>query len=503
MATLTNTKIKDTYDGLLKTTNNEAIGASGVTLIEDGLGNASALSVGRSGNGVSVSGLLDVTGEVQGTSLDINGAADISGNLAVDTNTLYVDASNNRVGIGKTPSSEKFEVNGAIVWEGALTASQTSAGVLDRSGDDLRIRVYGATAGSGNFVVRTGGGGGSADSERMRIDSSGVVNIAGGVLELASQAEIIGSSDNLKISADPDNVSGGSTIEFLVDGGEKMRINNSGNVGIGESNPVERLTIATAALDSAPEFISFNDTTSGSSWTNGQTYGGIRWRMTDGTGIGAHEVAEIRVDNTYTGAAGDGAIIFSTAPYNTTMSERMRITSGGDFIYNTGSGSTQTYPTSGSNQVHASGSTYFSIGHASGSASGNLYIGFGYNGSGIGSITQNGTSGVSFNTSSDYRLKENVVPMEGALDRVDALKPSRFNFIADADKTVDGFLAHEVQAIVPEAVTGEKDAVDEEGNPIYQGIDQSKIVPLLVGAIQELKGLVQAQQAEIELLKNK
>jgi hypothetical protein len=85
--------------------------------------------------------------------------------------------------------------------------------------------------------------------------------------------------------------------------------------------------------------------------------------------------------------------------------------------------------------------------------------------------------------------------MTGALDRVDQLKPSRFNFIADADTTVDGFLAHEVADVVPEAITGEKDAVDDEGNPIYQGIDQSKLVPLLVGAIQELR-------AEIEQLKN-
>ena len=84
--------------------------------------------------------------------------------------------------------------------------------------------------------------------------------------------------------------------------------------------------------------------------------------------------------------------------------------------------------------------------------------------------------------------------MTGALNRVSELKPSRFNFITDEDKTVDGFLAHEVQDIVPEAITGEKDAVDEDGNAIYQGIDQSKLVPLLVGAIQELK-------AEIELLK--
>jgi len=79
---------------------------------------------------------------------------------------------------------------------------------------------------------------------------------------------------------------------------------------------------------------------------------------------------------------------------------------------------------------------------------------------------------------------------------VSRLKPSRFNFISDADKTVDGFLAHEVQEIVPEAITGEKDAVDKQGNPELQAIDQSKLVPLLVAAIQELK-------AEIELLKSK
>jgi len=118
-----------------------------------------------------------------------------------------------------------------------------------------------------------------------------------------------------------------------------------------------------------------------------------------------------------------------------------------------------------------------------------------YNTNGVvGTISTSGSS-TAYNTTSDYRLKENVVPMEGALDRVDLLKPSRFNFIADADKTVDGFLAHEVAEIVPEAISGEKDAVDEDGNPVYQGIDQSKLVPLLVGAIQELR-------AEIETLKS-
>jgi hypothetical protein len=109
----------------------------------------------------------------------------------------------------------------------------------------------------------------------------------------------------------------------------------------------------------------------------------------------------------------------------------------------------------------------------------------------IGTITATGTS-TAYNTSSDYRLKENVVELTGATERLKQLNPSRFNFIADADTTVDGFLAHEVQDVVPEAISGTKDAVDADGNPEYQGIDQSKLVPLLVATIQELEARLTA-----------
>jgi len=102
----------------------------------------------------------------------------------------------------------------------------------------------------------------------------------------------------------------------------------------------------------------------------------------------------------------------------------------------------------------------------------------------VGSISTNG-SATTYATSSDYRLKENVVLLTGAADRLKQLKPSKFNFIADPDKTVDGFLAHEAQAVVPEAVTGTHNEVDDDGNPVYQGIDQSKLVPLLTAALQE------------------
>ena len=103
----------------------------------------------------------------------------------------------------------------------------------------------------------------------------------------------------------------------------------------------------------------------------------------------------------------------------------------------------------------------------------------------VGSISVTSTN-TAYNTSSDYRLKENLVPITGAIDRVNALQPRRFNFISDPDTTVDGFVAHEVSSVVPEAITGEKDEVDKDGNPVYQGIDQSKLVPLLVASIKEL-----------------
>ena len=112
----------------------------------------------------------------------------------------------------------------------------------------------------------------------------------------------------------------------------------------------------------------------------------------------------------------------------------------------------------------------------------------------IGSIT-GAASSVAYNTSSDYRLKENVDYTWDATTRLKQLKPARFNFIADADMTVDGFLAHEVSSIVPEAITGEKDAIDSEGNPEYQGIDQSKLVPLLVKTIQELEARITALES--------
>jgi hypothetical protein len=156
------------------------------------------------------------------------------------------------------------------------------------------------------------------------------------------------------------------------------------------------------------------------------------------------------------------------------------------------------------------------------------------NGSGthFGTIAVSG-SGVSYGSNSDYRLKENIIQMTGALDRIAQLKPSRFNFIAEPEKTVDGFLAHEVQNIVPEAVTGEQDGTITTGNiinsngnileenvvepeiletgtsfeatstqPKYQQLDPAKLVPLLVGAIQEQQEIINDLKNRIQTLEN-
>jgi len=147
-------------------------------------------------------------------------------------------------------------------------------------------------------------------------------------------------------------------------------------------------------------------------------------------------------------------------------------------------------------QIQTSSTGLIAIQHLNTEGDGAAYIWFTHNGSAIGSIVQNGTSGITFNTSSDYRLKENVNYSWDATTRLKQLKPARFNFIADREKgTVDGFIAHEVSSVVPEAITGAKDAVDDDNKPIHQGIDQSKLVPLLVKTIQELEARITALEA--------
>ena len=124
----------------------------------------------------------------------------------------------------------------------------------------------------------------------------------------------------------------------------------------------------------------------------------------------------------------------------------------------------------------------------------------GSQGSSVGRINLT-TTGTDYVESSDYRLKENAVGITSAITRLKTLKPYRFNFINDPTKTVDGFFAHEVTA-VPEAITGTKDEVDSDNNPVYQGIDQSKLVPLLTAALQEAVAKIETLEAKVAALES-
>jgi hypothetical protein len=119
-------------------------------------------------------------------------------------------------------------------------------------------------------------------------------------------------------------------------------------------------------------------------------------------------------------------------------------------------------------------------------------------GTAVGSITIN-SGGTAFNTTSDYRLKENIAPMTGALETVAQLKPVTYDWISDKSKG-QGFIAHELQEVISDCVTGSKDAVDAEGNPVYQQIDTSYLVATLTAAIQEQQALITSLTARITAL---
>jgi hypothetical protein len=239
--------------------------------------------------------------------------------------------------------------------------------------------------------------------------------------------------------------------------------------------------------------------------TNGQPLGIINFTGNDGTNF--RTAARISGETDAVTGSGDmpGRIVLATtADGASSPTERMRITSGGNLLFAkttaglgndglelqaTGSGGAITITNSGNgtnnlvlNSRYGAGTQY--------------PISFRFSAAEVGYVSVTSTA-TAYNTSSDYRLKENVVPLTGAADRVNQLQVHRFNFIADPTKTVDGFLAHEVQSIVPEAITGEKDAVDDEGNPKYQGIDQSKLVPLLTAALQEAITKIESLEARL------
>jgi hypothetical protein len=253
------------------------------------------------------------------------------------------------------------------------------------------------------------------------------------------------------------------TIAFTEGGAESMRIDSSGNVGIGIASPVYKLHVNTTF-----DHIHMTNPTTGTTGGDGFTL--------DAFGTSARLIQrESAPMEFYTGAT-----------------ERMRLDSSGSLLVGTTSSSF-----GGRVIVSNDGTTtQTSLSCINTNGSGTMrQIDFftGTNTSRIGSIESTTTS-TSFNTSSDYRLKENIVPMTGALEKIAQLKPVTYKWKINGSDG-QGFIAHELQEVVPDCVTGKKDAVDAKGNPDYQGVDTSFLVATLTAAIQELKTEFDAYKA--------
>jgi hypothetical protein len=188
--------------------------------------------------------------------------------------------------------------------------------------------------------------------------------------------------------------------------------------------------------------------------------------------------------------------------FNVSQSERTRIDQNGTLSHGTTTDNPGDANTNTGFAIRANGKYFFSCasdgGHINRNNAGYV-LHARYGGGHKGGVYVNSTN-TSFQTSSDYRLKENVVNLDGAITRVKQLTPRRFNFIVEPNDTIDGFIAHEAATVVPEAVTGTYNEVDSNGDPVYQGIDNGKLVPLLTAALQEAIAKIETLEAAVTAL---
>ena len=401
-------------------------------------------------------------------------------------------------------STIKVDTIATRTGSGNITASNTIAGTSATLSGTLG--VTGTSTLSSGLVMT------SDDPTITMTDSSGTNDI--GTIQSTSGALILTARDG---SAD------GEIIFKKTDGSatdETMRIKNDGNVGMGTTSPSTPIG-------------KFGGSAKGLAVKAGQPVIAVE-ASANSQYVGYLGQAGT---NTYLGAVGGGSLIFQTGTSGSTAA----------YILSSGNVGIGTDQNAHGLSIYRHLQQYGGLMLQNGTNNtGQVFQAFhNYAGTRIGSVSQN-NSAVVYNTSSDYRLKENVSYTFDATSRLKQLKPARFNWISDdTNTTIDGFLAHEVSGIVPEAITGEKDGtqdlgtvkdadgnvietnlsetffterkketVDKDGNTetpmypsdyvwvktatedVYQGIDQAKLVPLLVKTIQELEARITALESE-------
>jgi hypothetical protein len=374
------------------------------------------------------------------TTAGLVNSADTSGILQLQTaNTaaLTIDASQN-VGLGVTPSAW------GSVWKAVESGRTGNA-----------------------FVSRSGGG-------RAILTSNTIFGASSDTYANTGAAAYFDVDSNLFKWYTAPSGTAGNAITFT----QAMTLDASGNLGVGTTSPNSSSFAKAITL-------------------NGSTSAGYEVNIA-GTNIGylGGDSGQL-----YLRTSGANPLTFAT---NST--ERARIDSSGNLLV----GVTNTNPisnrTNGQVFLAAGGFNRRQIANGSdwglNTTAGSICNFYSDNGSTYvfaGSISVNGST-AAYNTSSDYRLKNTIAPMTGALAKVALLKPVTYKWNADGSDG-QGFIAHELAEVCPDAVTGEKDAVDAEGNPQYQGIDVSFLVATLTAAIQEQQALITQLQADVAALK--
>ena len=287
---------------------------------------------------------------------------------------------------------------------------------------------------------------------------------------------------------------GGADVDFRVEGDSEANLifvdASTDRIGVGTSTPGFRTVIKQNSTGAIAQVLQLEN--------NATIATGKGLKI--GFGLGDNEGSTRGYIEAALDASNGTYMAFATNDGSTGTYERARIGSNGFFRIGMGNYANDPSSSNYGWSLEQNGSNPF-INHATSGTGTSTMIAF-INGNGSrGSIQTNATNTL-YNTTSDYRLKENVAPMTGALVKVSQLKPSTYTWKVDGSEG-QGFIAHELAEVCPDAVSGEKDAVDEKGDPKYQMIDTSFLVATLTAAIQELKAINDAQASRIETLEAK